>query len=198
MANIVVELGPASGTPTQVDWPDRCACCGKLSPGAHGTLAHTILAPGTTASGSVMVEPVRVQWQVPTCPDCLNHQRTAAQPSPVSPPILAGILILLWLGIGWQLFTMGLGEDIVAITAFATITAATGAAVYALHIWLDKSGERRAREAMSPNCAAPDAAVHAFSPQRRMLLSFDSAAYGREFATLNALKIVESGVPGMG
>jgi len=188
MSGVTVDLGPATGTPSLLEWPDRCSCCGKPSPGAHGVHTHTALSSASTGSGSVLVEPVRMRWQVPTCPDCLGHQRLAAATSPVSPPVLAGLLVLLWLGIGWPLFSLGLSEDIVAIAAYATVLAAAGAAGYVFSLWLERSGERRARKAMSPACTAPDQAVRAVSPQRRLLLSFSSPSYGRDFASWNGLK----------
>ena len=129
-----------------------------------------------------------MHWQVPTCPTCLEHQRVAASRSPISPRVLAGLVVLVWLATGWQLFTMGLSDDIVAIAGYATVMAATGAAAYGLYLWLERAGERRARKAMSASCTAPDAAVRALAPQRRLELLFASPAYGRDFASLNALK----------
>ena len=84
MSSVTVDLGAATGTQPPVEWPDRCACCGKPSPGSHGALTHTILSISNTAPGTVLAEPLLMHWRVPTCPACLEHQRVAASRSPIS------------------------------------------------------------------------------------------------------------------
>ena len=126
MSSVTVDLGAATGTQPPVEWPDRCTCCGKPSPGSHGALTHTILSVSNTAPGTVLAEPIHMHWRVPTCPACLEHQRVAASRSPIPPQALAGVVVLDRLATGWQLFTMGLSDDIVAIAGYATAMAATG------------------------------------------------------------------------
>ena len=58
MSSVTVDLGAATGTQPPVEWPDRCTCCGKPSPGSHGALTHTILSVSNTAPGTVLAEPI--------------------------------------------------------------------------------------------------------------------------------------------
>lgn len=157
-----------------LEWPEKCACCGAEAT-ERNTLTHR--AEGTGGDGSTYYD---LNWSVPYCRTCLKHAKLMSAINIVL--IVGGIL--LWVGIGYGLFLMGLAENIFAIGAFILALPMLGFIGYQLRKLI-----YHLLASTTPNCTHQGCAIDVTSSgtQQQVKLTFFNDDYASAFISLNQL-----------
>lgn len=160
-------------------WPNRCVCCDSPHPYSSLPLHYTARYASTTAtiSGYPLV------WLVPYCAGCVSHSKFI---SPEAPVFITAFLV--WFGLGYLLFLMGLAYNSIAIAFYviAGIILAYGA--YVLNRLLMTFQEKRNRRMMTPGCTHFRFAIHVGTSATDIKFDFYNDAIANDFATLNGYR----------
>lgn len=177
MKQITISYQTQSGTLTMenVRWPRRCACCGRDDVSTHYRLEHQAELR-EVETNKVSFYPL--SWNVPYCSTCLKHARTI-------PTLKMAIYVaggLLWVGVGYGLFLLGLAEETIGMVIFLLSLAVIGFGSYKVAGLLVK-----ALVEITPTCSREDFAVEAssFSLEQKVIFTFYNDDYATAFASLN-------------
>lgn len=164
----------------QVEWPQRCACCGQ----DHKNQVHAIsyhLQTSYTDTGIYKSESgFNVGFAVPYCSACQAHAAPALN-------IQIYIYLLgfaLWVLVGWVLFINDLADAPLGIVVFLVSAALIGGGCYLLSKPLVN---RFSTSRMKDTCVNNGFAISVHAAMTNIRFLFYSEEYALDFAKLNGL-----------
>jgi len=158
-----------------LNWPHRCACCGRENASEYLQVDHRA---ELKEIGTNRISFYPLSWGVPYCPICHKHARTI--------PILQFLIFvgagLLWVGFGYLLFLWGLAEETIGMVIFLSSLVLIGLASFRLIKFLKNTIVE-----MTASCVQDGAAVEASSMDQKIIFSFHHDEYAAEFVALNGV-----------
>jgi hypothetical protein len=175
MKQVAVPYEAQSGklTMQHVTWPRRCACCGVDNVFTHHQLDYQAELREVDIN-KVAFYPL--SWNVPYCSICLKHASTI-------PILKMAVYIaggLLWVGVGYLLFLLGLAEEAIGVILFLLSLVVIGFGSHRLAKLLTKTFVET-----TPTCSQEDLAINVSSLEQKIVFAFYNDDYGAEFASLN-------------
>ena len=179
-------------------WPNRCACCG--SPGPQSTYPYHLdisIELGRTIS-AIRVQAVRISWNIPYCPACLEHVKAAGKQGNSIAVALA--IVSIWaLVVFCGLSSIGgpgaFVDERLKLLLLAFFVGAPLWVMIANRFFMGRSLFKKVK--LTSNCTSETVAVStyipkSFGPRTKLNLYFSNEQYAQEFAQANGVAVFDS------
>lgn len=165
-----------------VEWPQRCPCCGQDHESEFYNFGTRVVKSTTLYSNTRKSETFYpVGFTAPYCTDCKRHS------SPVNKTFYFYIIgFFLWAAVGWLLFINGLAYETIGMLVFLFSAALIGGGCYLIsRSVINKFSKSR----MKPTCSNHHYAVSAFHRNPNIRIQFYSDEYAGDFGRINNLPV---------